>query len=163
MIAFLGSLDREVLAPLPVNLATLALLVTFGLALFLPRALLPPLSRVMLALQVAAAAGVALQLLVILLTVVRVTRMHARIWAGRVEVEGDMFRAGPVGIDLDRVTHLELRRSGLNWWTGDGTLAFTSPAGTILITGLARGQHLQQLYYGLLEVLDRLRGPGEHI
>jgi hypothetical protein len=157
LTAYLGSLDPEVLAPIPVNLATIAVLVVMAVTLFLPEALLPPLRRVLLAVQLAATAGVVLQLLAIALTVVRVSRIRARIRAGRVEIEGDIFQPGGAGIDLARVTSLHLRRTGINWLTGDGTLAFTSPAGTLLVTGIARGERLSRLYHDLLQAQEHLR------
>jgi hypothetical protein len=154
LAAYLGSFDAEVLAPIPVNLATLGVLAAMALALFLPEALLPPLTRILLALQLAATAGVVLQLLAIALTIVRVLRIRVRIRAGRVDVEGDVFQPGGAGIDLAGVTSLHLRRTGLNWLTGDGTLAFTSPGGTLLVTGIARGERLLRLYHDLLELQD---------
>lgn len=158
-IAYLGSLDREVLAPLPVHPATAAVLAAFWAALFLPRASLPFLAPLVTLLQVAAGTGAALQLLGLALTAVRARRTLVTIERGRVRVEGDPLRPGVVtALELGEVEALELRRTGLHPLTGDGTLVLSTRRGTVLLCGVARGSRLTHLHQQLLELADHLGG-----
>src|SRR5437879_4877625 len=70
-LAYVGSLDPEVMAPLPVHPATAALLAAFWVGLALLRAALPFLGSFITLLQVAAGAGAVLQVLGLALTAVR--------------------------------------------------------------------------------------------
>src|SRR5215472_13598944 len=70
VIAYLGSLDPEVLAPLPVHPATALLLGAFWVGLALLRSALPFLGSFITLFQVAAGAGAVLQLLGLALTAV---------------------------------------------------------------------------------------------
>jgi tetratricopeptide (TPR) repeat protein len=158
-IAYLGSLDPEVLAPLPVHPLTAALLAAFWFGLALLRARLPFLAAFITVLQVAAGAGAVLQVLGLALTGLRAVRMRVTIRHGRVRVERDLLRPGGVAaIDLAEVDSVELRRTGLQPLTGDGTLALRGAGGTMLLCGIARGSRLTQLYRQLLELIDHLHG-----
>jgi len=159
VIAYLGSLDREVLAPLPVHPVTAALLAAFWIGLALLRARLPFLASFFTLLQVAVGAGVVLQVLGLVLTAVRASRMRVTIRQGRVEIRDDLLQPRMVtGVDLADVESVTLRRTGLQPLTGDGTLALTHPRGTLLLCGVARGSRLTHLYRQLLELVARLRG-----
>lgn len=157
-IAYLGSLDREVLAPLPVRPAGAAVLLALWAALFPIRASLPPLRSLVTLAQAVAGVGAALQALGLVLTAVRASRTTVSIERGRVRVEGDPARPGVVTtLDLARVEQIDLRRTGLHPLTGDGTLVLTAPDATVLLCGVARGSELTQLYRQLLDVVEHLR------
>jgi len=157
-VAWLGSLDRAVLAPLPVHPVTAALLVAVWAALFPLRASLPPFRSLVTLAQVAAGIGAALELLGLVLTAVRAARTRITIERGRVRVEDDPARPGVVTtLDLARVDRVDLRRTGLHPLTGDGTLVLTAADVTVLLCGVARGSELTDLYRRLLDVVDHLR------
>ena len=157
-IAYLGSLDPEVLAPLPVHPATAILLAAFWFGLALLRAALPFLGSFIAVLQVAAGVGAVLQVLGLALTALRAVRMRVTIRHGRVEVDGDLLRPGVAGVDLADVDSVQLRRTGLQPLTGDGTLALTGPSGTLLLCGVAHGSRLTHLYRQLLDLVGQLHG-----
>jgi tetratricopeptide (TPR) repeat protein len=157
-IAYLGSLDPEVLAPLPVHPATAVLLAAFWSGLALLRTALPFLGSFIAVLQVAAGVGAVLQVLGLALTALRAVRMRVTIRHGRVEVDRDLLRPGVAGVDLADVESVHLRRTGLQALTGDGTLALTGPAGTLLLCGVARGSRLTHLYRQLLDLVGQLHG-----
>lgn len=158
VIAYLGSLDPEVLAPLPVHPATAALLAAFWVGLALLRAALPFLAAFITVLQVAAAAGAALEALGLVLTALRAALMRVTIRHGRVEIHHDLLRPGVTGMDLADVDSVALRRTGLQALTGDGTLALIGPGGTLLLCGVARGSRLTRLYRQLLDLVEQLHG-----
>jgi tetratricopeptide (TPR) repeat protein len=157
-IAYLCSLDREVLAPLPVHPATAALLAAFWLGLALLRAALPFLGTFITVFQVAAGVGAALQVLGLALTALRASITRVTIRMGRVEVHRDLLRPGVTGMDLADVDSVTLRRTGLQALTGDGTLALTGAGGTLLLCGVARGSRLTHLYRQLLDLVEQLHG-----
>jgi hypothetical protein len=158
-IAYLGSLDPEVLAPQPVHPATAVLLAAFWFGLTLLRSELPFLAAFITVLQAAAGAGAVLQVLGLALTAVRAARMRVTIRHRRVQVERDLLKPGVVtSIDLAEVDSVELRRTGLQALTGDGTLALRGRDGTLLLCGVARGSRLTHLYRQLLDLVERLHG-----
>jgi tetratricopeptide (TPR) repeat protein len=158
LVAYLGSLDPEVLAPLPVHPATALLLGAFWVGLALLRSALPFLGSFITVLQVAAGAGAALQVLGLALTAVRAARMRVTIRLGRVEVRHDLLRPGVTGVDLADVDSVQLRRTGVQALTGDGTLALIGAGGTLLLCGVARGSRLTHLYRQLLDLVAQLHG-----
>lgn len=155
-VAYLASLDPEVLAPLPVHPVTAALLAAFWLGLALLRARLPFLGAFVTVLQVAAGAGAVLQALGLALTGLRAARMRVTIRDGLVRVDRDLLRPAGVALDLAQVDGVELRRTGLQPLTGDGTLGLRGRGGTLLLCGVARGSRLTQLYRDLLELVGHL-------
>jgi tetratricopeptide (TPR) repeat protein len=158
-VAYLASFDPEVLAPLPVHPATAALLAAFWLGLALLRTALPFLGAFITLLQVATGAGAVLQLLGLALTGLRAARMRVTIRAGRVQVDGDLLRPGVVtAVNLADVDMVELRRTGLQPLTGDGTLALRGRDGTVLLCGVASGSRLTHLYRQLLDLVGHLHG-----
>jgi tetratricopeptide (TPR) repeat protein len=158
-IAYLGSLDPEVLAPLPVHPATALLLAAFWFGLALLRSALPFLAAFITVLQVAAGAGAVLQVLGLALTGARAARMRVTIRHRHVRVERDLLKPGAVAsMDLAEVDSVELRRTGLQALTGDGTLALRGRDGTLLLCGVARGSRLTHLYRQLLELVEYLHG-----
>jgi tetratricopeptide (TPR) repeat protein len=158
IVAYLGCLDREVMAPLPVHPATALLLVAFWLGLAALRAALPFLGSFITLFQVAAGVGAVLQVLGLALTALRAARMRVTIRHGRVEVHGDLLRPGVAGMDLADVDSVALRRTGLQALTGDGTLALVGAGGTLLLCGVARGGRLTHLYRQLLDLVEQLHG-----
>jgi hypothetical protein len=158
VIAYLGSLDPEVMAPLPVHPATALLLGAFWVGLALLRSALPFLGSFITVLQVAAGAGAGLQVLGLALTGVRAARMRVTIRRGRVEVHADLLRPGVTGVNLADVDSVQLRRTGLQPLTGDGTLALIGAGGTLLLCGVAHGSRLTQLYRQLLDLVAQLHG-----
>lgn len=158
VIAYLGSLDPEVLAPLPVHPATALLLAAFWVGLAPLRAALPFLAAFITVFQVAAGAGVLLQVLGLALTALRAARMRVTIRRGRVQIDRDVLRPGGAGMDLADVDSVQLRRTGLHALTGDGTLALSGASGTLLLCGVARGSRLTHLYRQLLELVSQLHG-----
>src|SRR5215831_17679401 len=158
-IAYLGSFDPEVLAPLPVHPTTAVLLAAFWVGLALLRAALPFLGAFITLLQVAAGAGLLLQVLGLALTGLRAARMRVTIRDGRVQVAGDLLRPGVLSrVDLAEVDSVELRRTGLQPLTGDGTLALRGRDGTVLLCGVAHGSRLTRLYRQLLDLVQQLHG-----
>jgi Bacterial PH domain len=59
-----------------------------------------------------------------------------------------LLRRETTGVDLREVRRVTLGQTALQRLTGDGTLLFelVGGAGSIPVTGLARGQQLQQIY-----------------
>jgi len=158
-IAYLASLDPEVLAPLPVHPLTAALLAVFWVGLLLLRDELPFMGSFIAVLQAAAGVGAVLQALGLVLTAARAARMRVTIRRGRVQVDRDLLRPGPpAGVDLAQVDAVTLRRTGLQPLTGDGTLTLSGPGGTVLLCGVARGARLTHLHHQLLELVERLHG-----
>jgi hypothetical protein len=141
-----------------VHPATALLLGAFWVGLALLRAALPFLGSFIMVLQVAAGAGAALQVLGLALTAVRAARMRVTIRFGRVEVRRDLLRPGVTGMDLAAVDSVQLRRTGLQPLTGDGTLALIGADRTLLLCGVARGSRLTHLYRQLLDLVAQLHG-----
>jgi tetratricopeptide (TPR) repeat protein len=158
-LAYLVSFDSEVFAPLPVNPLTAALLALFWLGLFLLRRELPFFGNLLLLLEIAFGAAVVLEVLGLVVTAVRATRLRVSISGGEVRVTGDIVPPRVArSVNLARVDSVELRRTGLQAWTGDGTLVLRSREGALLLCGVARGSRLTHLYRQLLELVERLHG-----
>jgi membrane protein YdbS with pleckstrin-like domain len=74
------------------------------------------------------------------------TRMSLR--AGRLDIERGLLRRETTAIDLRQLRRVSLHQTALQRLTGDGTLLLELAgwAGPVPVTGLARGQRLQQIY-----------------
>ena len=74
------------------------------------------------------------------------TRMSLQ--AGRLDVDRGLLRREATAIDLRQLRRVTLDQTALQRLTGDGTLLLelADGAGPIPVTGLARGQQLQQVY-----------------
>ena len=74
------------------------------------------------------------------------TRLSLR--PGRLDIERGLLRREATAIDLRRLRRVTLDQTALQRLTGDGTLLLelADRAGSIPVTGLARGQQLHQIY-----------------
>ncbi len=83
-----------------------------------------------------------------LVACLRTASTRLSLQAGRLDIERGVLRREATAIDLRQLRRVTLHQTALRQLTGDGTLLLelADHAGPIPVTGLARGQQLQQIY-----------------
>jgi uncharacterized membrane protein YdbT with pleckstrin-like domain len=89
----------------------------------------------------------------------QVSSMRYIIGRGLLQIEQGVMERHVTSIDLGRVHTVQLRQTLLQRLSADGTLAIhlTGETRPLLVTGLARGNRLHQLYQELNNPASRLR------
>jgi len=107
--------------------------------------------------------GIALWLVLILFNYLEVRTTHIVLDRGRLQVTRGILRRSLVNVELWRVHDIKLRQTFLNRLTGDGTVAFYIEQGSrresdeFVLTGLASGRRLPEIYQQLLNLVFLLR------
>jgi uncharacterized membrane protein YdbT with pleckstrin-like domain len=94
-----------------------------------------------------------------LVKAIQVNSMRFVLGGGVLEIEHGVMERNATSIDLGRVSTVQLRQTPLQRLSGDGTLAIhlTGESQPLLVTGLARGNELHQIYQELNNPASGLR------